>query len=59
MRIKICCIQSHDEIASAIAAGAHALGFLSAMPTGRGIRSTADIRELVRSVPPTYSTVLV
>lgn len=58
MRIKICCIQSKAEIASAIREGVHALGFLSAMPSGRGIASLATIRDLVRAVPPTYATVL-
>jgi phosphoribosylanthranilate isomerase len=58
MRIKICCIQSEDEIANAVREGAHALGFVSTMPSGLRTISISRIRDLVRAVPPTYSTVL-
>lgn len=58
MRIKICCIQSLEEARLAISHGAHALGFVSEMPSGPGTISDSAIRGIIEKVPPTYSTVL-
>ncbi|MFN9973876.1 MAG: phosphoribosylanthranilate isomerase, partial [Phycisphaerae bacterium] len=33
MRLKVCCISSVEEARIAVAAGAHALGLVSAMPS--------------------------
>lgn len=52
-RVKICCIQDAEEAALAVAAGAHALGFV-----GRGlsgpevIEDDARIAAIVATVPP-------
>ena len=42
----------------AIKLGAHALGLVSDMPTGTGVIGNEEIRRIVRSIPPTYSSVL-
>ena len=58
MRIKVCCIQWIEEARLAIRAGVDALGFVSEMPGGiRGI-GNQKIRRIVRTAPPTCSTVL-
>ncbi|MGH7244397.1 MAG: hypothetical protein ACREJD_13375 [Phycisphaerales bacterium] len=36
MRIKVCCISSLEEARLAVTVGAHALGLVSAMPSGPG-----------------------
>ncbi len=51
-RIKVCCIASAAEAAHAIAAGADALGLVSAMPTGPGPIAEADIAAIAATVPP-------
>ena len=45
-KVKICCIQDAAEARLALAAGADALGFVSAMPSGPGPISEALIAEL-------------
>jgi phosphoribosylanthranilate isomerase len=57
-RIKICCMSSVDDAAFAIDAGAHALGFVSAMPSGAGIIDEALIARIIATVPVTVATFL-
>lgn len=44
--LKICCIASVQEAQLAIAAGANALGLVSAMPSGPGVITDADIANI-------------
>jgi phosphoribosylanthranilate isomerase len=57
-RIKICCMSSVDEVRIAVRAGADALGFVSAMPSGAGIIDEELIAQLVPIVPPPVATFL-
>lgn len=57
-RFKICCISSVEEAALAVRAGASALGFVSAMPSGAGIIEEELIAEIIPTVPPGVSTFL-
>ena len=57
-RVKICCTQSVEDAWLAIDAGASALGFVSAMPSGPGIISDDQIADIVRAVPPPIATFL-
>jgi len=57
-RVKVCCISTVSEARRAIDAGASALGFVSAMPSGPGIISEDVIAEIVRTVPPPIGTFL-
>jgi phosphoribosylanthranilate isomerase len=57
-RVKICCIASVEEAKMAIAAGADALGLVSAMPSGAGPISDALIAEIAALVPPPVATFL-
>jgi len=56
--IKICCIASLDEAQMAIAAGASALGLVSAMPSGPGVIADELIARIAARVPPTIDTFL-
>ncbi len=58
MRLKVCCISSVEEARIAVAAGAHALGLVSAMPSGPGPISEELIAEITRTVPPGVDTFL-
>ncbi len=58
IRVKICCIKSVDEARIAFEAGASALGFVSAMPSGPGVISEAKIARIVKTVPPAVGTFL-
>ena len=51
-RIKVCCIASPEEAALAVAAGADALGLVSAMPTGPGPIAENEIARIAATVPP-------
>lgn len=51
-RIKVCCIASADEAAKAVAAGADALGLVSAMPTGPGPIPEEAVAAIAATVPP-------
>jgi phosphoribosylanthranilate isomerase len=51
LRIKICCMQSADEVRIAVAHGATALGFVSEMPSGPGPVPEPLITSLVAGVP--------
>jgi phosphoribosylanthranilate isomerase len=57
-RIKICCISSIAEAQLAIAHGAHALGLVSAMPSGPGVIDEDLIAQIVETVPPAVGTFL-
>jgi phosphoribosylanthranilate isomerase len=57
-RVKICCMASAEEVRLAVDAGADALGFVSAMPSGPGPIDEALIAELVARVPPPVSCFL-
>jgi phosphoribosylanthranilate isomerase len=58
LRIKICCIASPEEAAVAIAAGASAIGLVSAMPSGPGVIGEDAIQEIAASVGTTAETFL-
>lgn len=58
MRIKVCCISSPEEARMAIEAGAHALGLVSAMPSGPGPIGEELIAEIAAKVPPGVDTFL-
>lgn len=51
VRVKICCIQSPDEARLALQAGADALGFVSAMPSGPGPIPDERIAAIVARLP--------
>lgn len=57
-KIKICCITSQAEADLAIRHGAHALGLVSAMPTGPGVIPEPRIAEIVAQVPTSIDTFL-
>lgn len=57
-RIKICCMGSIAEASMAIAAGADAIGLVSAMPSGPGPIDEALICEIASYVPRTMGTFL-
>jgi len=57
-RLKVCCIMSVEEARLAIAAGADALGLVSAMPSGPGVIDEELIAEIATGVPPPVATFL-
>ncbi len=57
-RVKICCIGSVAEAATAIAHGASALGLVSHMPSGPGVVADDLIAEIIATVPPPIATFL-
>lgn len=57
-KVKICCISSEAEARQAIAFGAAALGLVGAMPSGPGVISDAEIRQIAGVVPPPVATFL-
>jgi len=56
--VKICCISSPAEAQAAIAAGAHALGLVSSMPSGPGVIDEALIARIAAQVPAAVHTFL-
>lgn len=56
--VKICCISSVEEAALAIAAGASAVGLVSAMPSGPGVIEESLISQIVTTVPEIVVTFL-
>jgi phosphoribosylanthranilate isomerase len=56
--VKICCITSPAEARLAIAAGASALGLVSAMPSGPGVIGDEQIAAIAAQVPPPLATFL-
>ncbi len=57
-RVKVCCISSVEEARLAVAAGAHALGLVSAMPSGPGVIDEELIARIAAAVPPPVSPFL-
>lgn len=57
-RVKICCISSVEEAHLAIKYGASALGLVGEMPSGPGVISDEEIREIASQVPPPIGTFL-
>jgi phosphoribosylanthranilate isomerase len=57
-RVKICCIASPAEAATAVRCGASAVGLVSAMPSGPGPIDEAAIAAIVPTVPPGVATFL-
>lgn len=57
-RVKICCIETEDMARQAIAAGATALGLVTAMPSGPGVISDATARRIATLAPPGVATFL-
>ncbi len=57
-RVKVCCISSVEEARLAVAAGAHALGLVSAMPSGPGVIDEELIARIAAAVPPPVSAFL-
>ncbi|NOY38611.1 MAG: phosphoribosylanthranilate isomerase [Chlorobi bacterium] len=58
VRVKICCIRSVEEAVLALRYGAHALGFVSAMPSGPGILAEEEIMKILSVLPPGFSAFL-
>jgi phosphoribosylanthranilate isomerase len=58
MFVKVCCIQDLDEARLAIAAGASAIGLVSAMPSGPGPIPEESIAEIAAAVPAPIETFL-
>ena len=56
--VKVCCIASVQEAQLAMAAGASALGLVSAMPSGPGVNPDDLIAEIAAQVPPPVATFL-
>jgi phosphoribosylanthranilate isomerase len=56
--VKVCCIASRDEAGRAVAAGADAVGLVSAMPSGPGPIPEERIAEIAAAVPPPARTFL-
>lgn len=57
-RVKVCCIASHEEAATAIRHGADVLGLVGPMPSGPGPIDDALIAEIASAVPAGVSTFL-
>ena len=55
-RVKVCCIMGHEEATLAVAAGADALGLVSAMPSGPGPIADELIAAIAGRVPPAVAT---
>ena len=58
IRVKVCCIASPDEARLAWRVGADVLGLVSAMPSGPGPIDEELIGEIVATVPPGVTTML-
>jgi len=56
--VKVCCIASIGEAELAMAAGASALGLVSAMPSGPGPIEEEEIARIAAAVPPATETFL-
>lgn len=57
-KIKICCISSVQEAATAISFGASAVGLVGKMPSGPGPIEDDLIKRIAKSVPPPIATFL-
>ena len=58
VRVKICCISSPDEARVAWREGVDVLGLVSAMPSGPGPIAEDEIADIVATVPPGVTTML-
>jgi phosphoribosylanthranilate isomerase len=58
VRVTICCIASRDEAATAIAAGADALGLVGPMPSGPGVLDDETLAGIADHILPPVSGVL-
>jgi len=58
VKVKICCISSHEEAALALRAGADALGLVGHMPSGPGVVADEIARDIARAVPRHIDTFL-
>jgi phosphoribosylanthranilate isomerase len=58
MFVKVCCIADLEEAGLAVAAGASALGLVSAMPSGPGPIPEGDIARIAAAVPRPTETFL-
>jgi phosphoribosylanthranilate isomerase len=58
VHIKVCCIANPSEAKRAIAAGASAIGLVSAMPSGPGVIDEALIAQIAAATPPAAQTFL-
>ncbi len=57
-RVKICCIADPDEARQAVAAGADAIGLVSAMPSGPGCLPDDAIAAIAATAPPPVAALL-
>lgn len=57
-KVKICCISSVEEASLAISCGASALGLVGEMPSGPGVISDEEIREIAKHIPPPIASFL-
>jgi phosphoribosylanthranilate isomerase len=57
-RVKVCCIQDIGEAWIAIGHGAHAVGLVSAMPSGPGVISERQITAIAAELPPAVGVFL-
>ena len=57
-KVKVCCIASREEAVLAIRHGAHAIGLVSAMPSGPGPIPEDRIAEIAAAVRPPTRTFL-
>ena len=58
VKLKICCINSHDEAKIAISVGADLLGLVADMPSGEGMIEDHKIREIAASIKSFKNSVL-
>lgn len=54
-RVKICCLQSVDEIPLIAAAGVDAIGLVLKMPNGPGVLAEHEAAQIAAAVPPGIS----
>lgn len=57
-RVKICCISTVQEAATAVSFGASAIGLVAKMPSGPGPIADELIKTIAASVPPPVATFL-
>ncbi|MFH1161982.1 MAG: phosphoribosylanthranilate isomerase [Candidatus Jorgensenbacteria bacterium] len=57
-KIKICCIKSREELATVVKYGVDCVGFVSKMPSGPGIISDREIRDIAKYAPEHVDTFL-
>ena len=57
-RVKICCIQSHDEAMMAVRYGAAAVGLVSVVPSGPWVLAEERITDIVARLPPGVASFL-